>query len=150
MHPVQATSNSLSGSVDVELDDQGTPNLDAPYGARLRLPVESIKSGHGLQDREMYRRLDNRKYPDIGVELTGVESSDDHGHYKARAKITVRGQTREVDGEVDVIVDGDRLVVEGERSFDMRDFGMEPPRILMLKVEPDVMVRVRITAERQA
>ena len=31
----------------------------------------------------------------------------------------------------------------------MRDFGMEPPRILLFKVEPDVTVKVGIVAEKE-
>ena len=34
--------------------------------------------------------------------------------------------------------------------FDIREFGMEPPRILMLKVEPEVTVRVEILPRRRA
>ena len=34
--------------------------------------------------------------------------------------------------------------------FDIRDFGMEPPRILMLKVQPEVTVRVEIVAEKES
>ena len=37
----------------------------------------------------------------------------------------------------------------GESTFDIRDFGMEPPRILLLKVQPDVHVRVEIHAEKE-
>ena len=45
--------------------------------------------------------------------------------------------------------DDGTLQLEGESTFDIRDFGMEPPRILMLKVEPEVSVRVEIVAERE-
>ena len=41
------------------------------------------------------------------------------------------------------------MILAGETTFDMRDFGMEPPRILMLRVEPDVTVRVTIVAEKE-
>ena len=41
------------------------------------------------------------------------------------------------------------LRLTGESIFDIRDFGMDPPRILMLKVEPEVGVRVEILAERE-
>jgi integrase/recombinase XerD len=40
------------------------------------------------------------------------------------------------------------LRLAGESTFDVRDFGMEPPRIPMLRVEPDVKVRVEIFAEK--
>ena len=46
-------------------------------------------------------------------------------------------------------VDDGTLKLEGEHTFDIRDFGMEPPKILMLKVEPDVNVRVEIIAEKE-
>jgi hypothetical protein len=35
----------------------------------------------------------------------------------------------------------------GHSTFDVRDFGLEPPRILMFRVEPEVRVRVEIIAE---
>jgi hypothetical protein len=148
VHPVRAQSRELSGTVTVELDPAGRPELAAPYAAHLRLPVESIHSGHSLQDREMYRRLDTRRHPDITVELTEAVAVDGDRRYRARARIGVRGQVQLVEGEVTVATEGDRLLVEGEKTIDMRIFGMEPPRLLMLKVEPEFLVRVRITAQR--
>ena len=37
---------------------------------------------------------------------------------------------------------------EGERVFDIREFGMQPPKILMLRVFPEVSVRVSIEATK--
>jgi hypothetical protein len=47
------------------------------------------------------------------------------------------------------VVDERTVRLSGQSTFDIRDFGMEPPRILMLRVEPVVAVRVEITAEQQ-
>ena len=41
-----------------------------------------------------------------------------------------------------------RLRLEGERVFDIREFGMQPPKILMLRVFPEVSVRVSIEATK--
>ena len=46
-------------------------------------------------------------------------------------------------------VDDRTLKLEGDHTFDIRDFGMDPPKILMLKVEPNVDVRVEIIAEQE-
>ena len=44
----------------------------------------------------------------------------------------------------------DRTIsMSGQSVFDIRDFGMDPPRILMLKVQPEVTVRVEIVAEEE-
>jgi hypothetical protein len=48
---------------------------------------------------------------------------------------------------MDIAASDDGTVrLEGERVFDIRDFGMQPPRILMLRVHPEVAVRVSIEA----
>ena len=47
-----------------------------------------------------------------------------------------------------IVAKEDLVVLEGEHVFDVRDFGMEPPRIMMLKVHPEVSVRIEITAKR--
>jgi hypothetical protein len=46
--------------------------------------------------------------------------------------------------------DGRSLVIEGEQTFDIRDFGVDPPKILMFKVHPDVRVRVKVFAEQES
>jgi hypothetical protein len=47
-------------------------------------------------------------------------------------------------------VDNDTLALVGQSRFDIRDFGMEPPRFLMLKVDPRVDVAVDIIARKEA
>ncbi len=46
-------------------------------------------------------------------------------------------------------VDERTIALAGESRFDIREFGMEPPRILMLRVEPQVDVRVEIVAIKE-
>ncbi len=48
-----------------------------------------------------------------------------------------------------VQIDDSTLQLEGESTFDIRDFGMEPPRILLLRVHPEVKVRVAIVATKE-
>jgi hypothetical protein len=47
-------------------------------------------------------------------------------------------------------VDDHEVILAGRSTFDIRDFGMDPPRILMLKVQPEVSVRVEIVAEKES
>ena len=43
-------------------------------------------------------------------------------------------------------VDDRTIRLTGSSRFDIRDFGMQPPKVLMLKVEPEVDIRVEIHA----
>ena len=59
--------------------------------------------------------------------------------YLVGGDLTFRGVTRRYDDEMTVERSDDATVtLSGQSVFDIRDFGMEPPRILMLKVEPEV------------
>jgi hypothetical protein len=42
----------------------------------------------------------------------------------------------------------DRIVISGEQAFDIRDFALPSPTMLMLRIFPDVRVRLYAEAER--
>jgi polyisoprenoid-binding protein YceI len=146
LHPSHITAHGLRGTIDCELDEQGRPRLDAPYAADLSVPVEIIKSGHNLQDREMRRRFDVRKYPEITVKVIHGEQTGSDGAYRATAQITMHGVSRQIEGDVRIAVDGSTMTVEGEHIINVKDFGIDPPRLIILKVEPEVTVHAKIVA----
>ena len=41
----------------------------------------------------------------------------------------------------------ERLVVTGDHVFDIRDFDIVSPTVLMLRIYPDVRVRLHVEAE---
>jgi polyisoprenoid-binding protein YceI len=96
----------------------------------------------------MLRRVDARRYPRIRGETT--ELAECNGGYRIRGDLTFHGVTRQVEGEVRISApDEHSLIIEGEQIFDIRDFGVTPPKILMLKVHPDVRVRVKVFAQQE-
>ena len=106
--------------------------------------------GNPLEDQELRRRIDARRYPTIEGALTDMHETGQDGRYLVRGDVTFKGSTRSYEDEMAVSQDDDgTLRLTGESIFDIRDFGMDPPRILMLKVEPEVGVRVEILAERE-
>lgn len=149
LHPSHINANALSGVIECEVDEQGRPRLDQPYSAELTLPVDAIKSGNGIQDREMRRRFDVSRYPTITAKVTHGEALDANGHYRAAAQLTMHGQTREISGDLHLSVDGTTMTIDGQQVINVKDFGIDPPRLIILKVEPDVDLQVHIVAERQ-
>ena len=60
-----------------------------------------------------------------------------------RGDVTFRGVTNSYEDEMTIAqLDDATLQLDGRATFDIRDFGMEPPRILMLRVHPEVDVTV--------
>jgi polyisoprenoid-binding protein YceI len=148
VHPIHSTADGLEGFLD--LDAERDAVVGPHPAAQLSFPVNRLSSGNRLEDRELRKRIDARRYPIISGVLAGAVPVADGGRFRVRGNLTFRGVTRSVEDEMTLTVVDDRTIrLAGESTFDVRDFGMEPPRILMLRVEPDVKVRVEVFAEKE-
>lgn len=146
MHPIHATADRIEGSLEGALGADGWPNLEVPHSARFRFPVAELKSGNRLQDMEMQRRMDVRRWPEVEVVVGRVSPAGVPGRYRASGEVRARGVSRPFEGEFVIQVGNGRVVIEGEHVFDMRDFNVNPPRFLTMKVEPEVRVRAHLEA----
>jgi polyisoprenoid-binding protein YceI len=151
LHPINSSTTGLDGWLDMEVGDDGRIDVAAAPQGHLELPVELLSSGNPLYDREMQRRIDSRRYPTIKGDLETLEHLDSNGRYKVRGDLTFHGVTRTFEHEMLITPGDDRtLQLEGENVFDVRDFNVTPPKMLMLKVYPEVSVRVSIVARQEA
>jgi polyisoprenoid-binding protein YceI len=133
------------------LDAAGKIDLAEAARGKLTLPVSRLSSGNAMEDREMQRRVDARRFPSIEGVLTGMEGKGEDHTYEVKGDISFKGVTRSYQDRMTVTpVDDDTIELSGQSRFDIREFGMEPPRILLLKVQPEVDVRVAIHAVKEA
>jgi polyisoprenoid-binding protein YceI len=149
VHPIHSEAEGLEGSLDLDISD-GKINVDQTLLGHLEFPVESLKSGNALEDRELRRRIDARRYPAIAGDLKSMKMTNEPAQYTVSGDLTFRGVTRTYEDTMTLgMLDDRTMTLAGQSTFDIRDFGMEPPRILMLKVQPEVTVRVEIVAEKE-
>lgn len=149
VHRLHAETRSLGGTIEGEFDENGKPRFELPHRARIEVPIDSMRSGNRLQDMEMHRRLDPRKFPLIEVIVDRAWPLEGDARGRATFRVTAHGRTQSFEEGFRMRLEGRRLVIEGEHTFDMRDFDVKPPRFLALKVEPEVTVRARIVADRE-
>ena len=116
-------------------------------GARIEVPVRSLRSGNPLEDAELQRRVDARRFPTITGDVRSATAVDGRGHFRVDGELTFHGVSQTVAGELRVTREDDRVRIEGEHVFDVRGFGVKPPRILMLRVDPEVRVEINLVAE---
>jgi polyisoprenoid-binding protein YceI len=125
-------------------------DLDAavPISAYMRIPVASLESGNRLYDSELQRRLDQRRFPIITVEMC-TAASEGGGRFVAEGDLTISGTTRRQTGFLDLAMpDENTMVATGSEDVDMREFDIDLPSILAFKIYPDVSVQFRLTATR--
>jgi polyisoprenoid-binding protein YceI len=119
---------------------------DAPAG-KLRLELNTLRSGSSLYDAELLRRIDAQKYPATQMELQAAERVGQSDRYQLEGDLTFHGVTRRISGTVAVQIDQDGLLhVTGEHVFDIRDFDVTAPSVLMLRIYPDVRVELQLEA----
>jgi len=149
LHPIHTRTDGLEGYVELEPGTHGQVDLTVKPKGHLSLPVERLRSGNILEERELRRRIDARHFPSIDGELTDMQPTDHEGRYVVRGAVTFRGVTKEHEDEMFISFDDDTVTLVGTSSFDVREFGMHPPRILLVSVEPEVTVRVEIVGRRR-
>ncbi len=148
LHPIHSRSDGLEGWFDLDVRGTGRVNLAAAPSGHLELPVQKLRSGNPLEDRELKRRIDASRFPTITGDLTTMVRTGADGRYLVEGELTFMGVKRMYRDEMTIErVDDGTVRLGGQSTFDVRDHGLEPPRILMLRVEPMVRVRVEIVAE---
>lgn len=146
VHPITSEATGLEGWLEVAMRKDGAIAARPAVSGEIRIEVDRLKSGNGLIDRETRRRIDAKRHPEIVGTVTGGTRVDDH-RLALDGVIEFRGESVEVSGEVvlDLGDDGE-LHVTGDQSFDVRDWDLQPPRVALLKVHPDVTVTIDLTA----
>jgi PadR family transcriptional regulator PadR len=148
--PITFGAVGVTGTITAEVEGDAIRPGSSP-AARLELEVAKLSSGNSIYDAELLRRIDARRYPTVVLDLrrcVGVGSAD---RYHVDGEITFHGATRPAEGSVGVALTPERrLVVSGEQVFDIRDFDMASPTVLMLRIYPDVVVQLQVEAEAVA
>jgi polyisoprenoid-binding protein YceI len=149
VHPIHSSTSGLEGYVELDLGPSGTVDPAGTPAGSLSLAVDRLKSGNRMEDRELQKRIDARKFPRIEGHLEQIAPNGAEASYRVSGEVTFRGVSRRYEDRMNITPVEDRTIrLTGESNFDIRDFGMQPPKVLLLKVEPEVQVRVEIYAVR--
>lgn len=143
VHPIQVRANYVTGTVDADIVD-GAIDLTNPPQVTITMELADLHADNSMYDSELKRRIDAQRYPTITGMLTEMATGAASGKYTARGDLTMHGATSTVDGTATLRVTESGLEASGELDLDIRDFGLAPPRILMLRVYPEVHVEIEL------
>jgi polyisoprenoid-binding protein YceI len=94
--------------------------------------------------------MDARRYPTIAGRLTGITFGDAHPDYMVTGEISFHGKTKTFKHGMQISVHEEGIALTGDDVFDIREFGMKPPSMLMVRVYPEITVRVELHGVRDA
>jgi len=136
IHPIRTRGNA-SGWFEGVFDASGFIENSTMRGY-LEVPLSGLSSGNPLIDNEMRRRVDTANHPLI---VCAIETTEDIDENTATITGTIGFLDVEVlvEGELELLA-GPRIVGVGE--FDVRWWGLEPPKLFMMRVDPIVTVEI--------
>lgn len=137
VHPIHGEVHDVQGEVTGEVKD-GKITLDPMPRGYVEITIDALKSGNKLEDYEMRRRVEAKKYPTIRFDLK--EASGGPEQYKLKCSLTFHGVTKEFEETATAKLENGALYVEGQHTFNIEEFGVKAPKILNLKVYPEVTI----------
>ena len=148
LHPINTETRGITGWFECSAHEDGSLDLDLPVSGELELAVARLTSGNQLYDRELRRRMDARRHPTIFGRVSSITSSAPHPLYDVTGDISFHGKTRTFQHEMHISVQEGDVSLTGAYVFDIREFGMKPPSMLMVRIYPEISVRVELHGAR--
>jgi DNA-binding PadR family transcriptional regulator len=145
--PISFGALGVTGWVEADMADGGIRRGTQP-AARVEIAVDGLRSGNSVYDAELLRRISARRFPLATLDLRDCVASGSENRYRLTGELNFHGVSRPVNGTVNVEIGADRrLVITGEQVVDIRDFDVPSPTVLMLRIYPDVRVRLHVEAD---
>lgn len=145
IHDTTTSFPKVTGTVEADPDTLET----AGATARFTVDMSEFDAGDWLKNRKLRKDLELSKYATSEFELREVRDVVRDGDaFTAVAVGVIRYRGREVQMQIQGkgTMTADAIEATGSFDLDIRELGMQPPKILMFKVEPEVTVSVTLRA----
>jgi polyisoprenoid-binding protein YceI len=144
--PVTFGADGLEGFIEAAVTHNGIEPDGA--AAHVELLVNRLTSGNSAYDGELHRQIDARRYPTAYLDLHDVTPvNGGPSTFDVRGEVTLRGVTVPAEGVVVAkLPEPGLLVVSGEDSLNLSEFGIPPPALFMIKIDPEVKLRLYLEA----
>ena len=142
--PISFATSEVEGTLSAVFGD-GLIGATGILDGRLSISLKGLTSGNNLYDTELRRRIDARRHPLAILELTSATSVPGTTKYELVSSIEFHNMTRTISGVASIEISRENtVVVRGEQILDVRDFNLETPTTLALKIYPDVLVEMHL------
>jgi hypothetical protein len=156
LHEWKCEATQFLPELRVERPAPGAPPTSVDR-ALLDVPVGKIECGNGKMNDNLRKALKAAQFPSISFVVTGAEFFDTgvKGELELLAKgnLYVAGNGQNLQFQVSGTDTGDgALLVRGQLTIKMTDFGIQPPTAMMglLKTKNEVVIRFELLTEYAA
>ncbi len=147
MHDWESVVEGISGTAQITCENgavQQIQSLNATFKAK------SIKSGKGRMDNITYDAIKADKHPTITFELTNFKPAA-AGKSIATGNLSIAGVKKEVSIEGSTKMEADKVLINGEYTLKLTDYGIEPPTAMLgaIKVGNEITIAFQLELHHQ-
>ncbi|PLY10698.1 MAG: YceI family protein [Arcobacter sp.] len=116
-------------------------NIESISGV-FSINSSTLVSDNKDRDKNMYELLKSSITPTISFNITSITKVEDK--YKITGNLTLNSVTKEI-SSLSTIKEADGLAMNGDFSFLLTDFGLEPPTMFFLTVRDQIDIKYNFT-----
>ena len=128
IHDWTIEAENTGGTLTVEFDEGKLEELNK---LEFTVIAESLMSGKSGMDKNTYKALNTNKYKEITYKLKKVNSIDKISANTYKVKTTgsleIAGTKKDINLDFNLKSGSDKIVLNGEHTLNMTNFGVEPP-----------------------
>ena len=145
VHDTKTVWDKVSGTISVDPADPA-----AGATATITVDMRAFDAGDRLKNWKLKSDLEPDKHPTATFTLAGLTIGSQAGarvdNATAKGRLAWRGRQADVVAAGAGTLETARVDAEARFELDVRTLGVEPPKILMIKVDPTVSVVVSLAA----
>lgn len=143
LHDWVMVSNEAEGHAEILFEDSESISIKS---LTIDLPAFSLKSGKKAMDKNAYKALNSKEYPNIHFELKEIEKISDQ-RIKAKGQLTIAATIQEVQFDVLYKNYENTIVYEGEFPITFTQFKIAPPKALLgtIKTGDELLISFKTT-----
>lgn len=113
--------------------------------------TESLKSGKSSMDKNTYKALKTDDYKTIDFKFKSIKQANklENNSFKATiiGDLTISGVTKSISLDITLNLNGTKVLLEGEKSLKMTDYGIDPPKALLGTIKTGDAIKIIFKSE---
>ncbi len=114
---------------------------------KIYISLVDLKSDNAKRDENMFETLDISKYKNTNFEIKSVQKEGNL--FLLKGVMDLHGVQKELVFKSDVKYVDNKLILDGNGSFDMSGFGINPPKLLFLTVRDRVDIAFKLNLVKE-
>jgi polyisoprenoid-binding protein YceI len=150
LHGWKCTAETLDAAIELDALAATQLNTAAPKALKkvhVKVPVRSLKCGHGAMDNNLYKALNADASPDVSYILATFEAAPgdakDTFTLRTVGTLTVAGKENKIEMDVAAtrMADGS-VTAKGIVPIKMTDYGIQPPTAIFGRLKTGNEIKV--------